>query len=89
MSVGKSTAHFAVATPECAVLAECAVLLNDRGGSVGMSSGRSAALFDRAKTIRSKNLGVDRITFILIFADRTACEPMRRSGALPAHGYSA
>ena len=46
-----------------------------------MSSGTSAALFDLAKTIRSKILGVDRITFILIFADRTAYEPMRRSGA--------
>jgi Domain of unknown function (DUF4387) len=35
-----------------------------------------------AKTIRSKNAGVDRITFDVIFADRTAYERVRRSGVL-------
>ena len=39
-------------------------------------------LFDLAKTIRSKNAGVDRITFDIIFADRAAYERVRRSGVL-------
>ena len=39
-------------------------------------------LFDLAKTIRSKNAGVDRITFDVIFPDRTAYDRVRRSGAL-------
>jgi hypothetical protein len=39
-------------------------------------------LFDLAKTIRSKNAGVDHITFDVIFPDRTAYDRVRQSGAL-------
>ena len=39
-------------------------------------------LFDLAKTIRSKNAGVDRITFDVIFPDRAAYDRVCRSGAL-------
>ena len=39
-------------------------------------------LFDLAKTIRSKNAGVDRITFDVIFADKATYEHVRRSGCL-------
>src|SRR5215471_19069397 len=39
-------------------------------------------LFDLAKTIRSKNAGVDRITFDVIFADRQTYDRVRRSGVL-------
>lgn len=39
-------------------------------------------LADLAKTIRSKNAGVDRITFDVIFADRAAYDRVRRSGVL-------
>ncbi|MGC1576088.1 MAG: DUF4387 domain-containing protein [Beijerinckiaceae bacterium] len=39
-------------------------------------------LFDLAKTIRSKNAGVDRITFDVIFADRASYELVCRSGVL-------
>jgi hypothetical protein len=42
----------------------------------------SDRLFDLAKTIRSKNAGVDRITFDVIFADRAAYDRVRRSRAL-------
>ncbi|MBV9782679.1 MAG: DUF4387 domain-containing protein [Acidisphaera sp.] len=42
----------------------------------------STRLFDLAKTIRSKNAGVDRITFDVIFADRAGYERVCRSGAL-------
>ncbi len=35
-----------------------------------------------AKTIRSKNAGVDKITFDVIFPDRDSYEQARRSGAL-------
>ena len=42
--------------------------------------GRS--LSEIAKTIRSKNAGVDHITFDLIFADRAAYERVRESGVL-------
>ncbi len=35
-----------------------------------------------AKTIRSKNAGVDHITFDVIFPDRASYEHVRRSGAL-------
>jgi hypothetical protein len=42
----------------------------------------SDRLFDLAKTIRSKNAGVDRITFDVIFADRAAYDRVRRSGVL-------
>jgi Domain of unknown function (DUF4387) len=39
-------------------------------------------LFDLAKTIRSKNAGVDRITFDVIFAKRADYDAVRRSNAL-------
>ena len=39
-------------------------------------------LADIAKTIRSKNAGVDRITFDLIFAERADYELVRRSGVV-------
>ena len=39
-------------------------------------------LSEVAKTIRSKNAGVDRITFDVIFADRADYERVRDSGAL-------
>jgi hypothetical protein len=39
-------------------------------------------LFDLAKTIRSKNAGVDRITFDVIFRDRATFERVRRSDVL-------
>jgi hypothetical protein len=39
-------------------------------------------LSDIAKTIRSKNAGVDKITFDVIFADRSDYDLVRRSGAL-------
>jgi hypothetical protein len=42
----------------------------------------SARLFDLAKTIRSKNAGVDRITFDVIFPDRESYERVCRSGVL-------
>ena len=42
----------------------------------------STRLFDLAKTIRSKNAGVDRITFDVIFSDRANYDRVRRSGAL-------
>jgi hypothetical protein len=35
-----------------------------------------------AKTIRSKNAGVDKITFDVIFPDRKSYDLVRRSGAL-------
>jgi hypothetical protein len=45
-----------------------------------MSRGRKLA--DIAKTIRSKNAGVDRITFDVIFAERGDYDRVRNSGAL-------
>ncbi len=39
-------------------------------------------LADVAKTIRSKNAGVDKITFDVIFADRAGYDLVRRSGVL-------
>ena len=39
-------------------------------------------LVDIAKTIRSKNAGVDRITFDVIFAARADYDLVRRSGVL-------
>ena len=35
-----------------------------------------------AKTIRSKNAGVDKITFDVIFPDRASYDLVRRSGVL-------
>jgi hypothetical protein len=39
-------------------------------------------LGDLAKTVRSKNAGVDKITFDVIFRDRETYEAVRRSGVL-------
>jgi hypothetical protein len=39
-------------------------------------------LFELAKTLRSKNADVDRITFDVIFTDRANYDRVRRSGAL-------
>ena len=39
-------------------------------------------LSEIAKTVRSKNAGVDRITFDVIFADRADYQRVRDSGAL-------
>jgi hypothetical protein len=41
-----------------------------------------AVLADLAKTIRSKNAGVDKVTFDIIFEDRAAYDRVRRSGVL-------
>jgi hypothetical protein len=39
-------------------------------------------LGELAKTVRSKNAGVDKITFDVIFRDRETYEAVRRSGVL-------
>ncbi|HEX4173256.1 MAG TPA: DUF4387 domain-containing protein [Acetobacteraceae bacterium] len=39
-------------------------------------------LADIAKTIRSKNAGVDKVTFDIIFDNRAAYDRVRRSGVL-------
>ena len=39
-------------------------------------------LADVAKTIRSKNAGVDKVTFDIIFDNRAAYDRVRRSGVL-------
>jgi hypothetical protein len=43
---------------------------------------KSRKLSELAKTIRSKNAGVDRITFDIIFRDRGTYEAVRRSRVL-------
>ncbi len=45
-------------------------------------------LFELAKTIRSKNAGVDRITFDIIFDDRDSFELVKRSGVLSRESVS-
>jgi hypothetical protein len=45
-----------------------------------MTRGRKLA--EIAKTIRSKNAGVDKITFDVIFPDRAAYDRVRESGVL-------
>jgi hypothetical protein len=42
----------------------------------------STALKDLAKTIRSKNAGVNKITFDIIFRDREPYERVKRAGVL-------
>ena len=39
-------------------------------------------LSELAKTIRSKNAGVDRLTFDIIFLEKNAYERVRKTGAL-------
>ncbi|MHA1166054.1 MAG: DUF4387 family protein, partial [Alphaproteobacteria bacterium] len=46
------------------------------------SSIRSRKLVDIAKTIRSKNAGVDKITFDIIFQDQEDYDLVRNSGAV-------
>ncbi len=46
------------------------------------ATNRTVKLASLAKTIRSKNAGVDRITFDVIFAHRAEYDLVRRSGAL-------
>jgi hypothetical protein len=43
---------------------------------------RTTPLVDLAKTIRSKNAGVDKVTFDIIFQDRASYDLVRRSGVL-------
>jgi hypothetical protein len=45
---------------------------------------KSRKLSELAKTIRSKNAGVDKITFDVIFRDRETYEAVRRSRVLTA-----
>ena len=47
-----------------------------------MPSEPTIPLTQLAKTIRSKNAGVDKITFDIVFRDREAYELVRRSGVL-------
>ena len=46
-------------------------------------------LSELAKTIRSKNAGVNKITFDIIFRDRVNYERVRRSGVLSREGVAA
>lgn len=43
---------------------------------------KTRKLVELAKTIRSKNAGVDKITFDVIFRERETYEQVKRSGAL-------
>jgi len=43
-------------------------------------------LSDLAKTIRSKNAGVDKITFDVIFPDQASYDSVRKSGVLSRDG---
>lgn len=47
-----------------------------------MNVATTRTLAELAKTVRSKNAGVDRITFDIIFQDRDNYELVKRSGAL-------
>ena len=49
---------------------------------------KTVPLVELAKTIRSKNAGVDQITFDIIFRDRESYELVKRSGALTAESMS-
>jgi hypothetical protein len=48
-----------------------------------------AALRELAKTIRSKNAGVDHITFDIIFDDRRVFEQVKASGAITREAIAA
>jgi hypothetical protein len=43
---------------------------------------KTVPLVDLAKTIRSKNAGVDKITFDIIFRERAAFDLVRKSGVV-------
>ncbi|MFA5569171.1 MAG: DUF4387 domain-containing protein [Trueperaceae bacterium] len=47
-----------------------------------MSDRTTKRLSELAKTVRSKNAGVDRITFDIIFNDRDNYEMVKRSGVI-------
>jgi len=47
-----------------------------------MQTARTAKLSSLAKVVRSKNAGVDKITFDIIFADRATYERVLKSGAI-------
>lgn len=47
-----------------------------------MSASRGPTLGQLAKTVRSKNAGVDKITFDIIFRERESYERVKRSGVL-------
>jgi len=47
-----------------------------------MGAAHNKPLTALAKTIRSKNAGVDKITFDVIFPDRASYDLVRKSGAL-------
>ncbi|MGA1286120.1 MAG: DUF4387 domain-containing protein [Rubrivivax sp.] len=49
----------------------------------------STALKDLAKTIRSKNAGVNKITFDIIFRDREPYERVKRAGVLTRESMAA
>ena len=50
---------------------------------------RTRPLVELAKTIRSKNAGVDQITFDVIFPDAASFDLVRRSGALSREAIAA
>jgi len=47
-----------------------------------VSGGATRPLGELAKTVRSKNAGVDKITFDIIFRERETYELVKRSGVL-------
>ena len=49
----------------------------------------SVPLNQLAKTIRSKNAGVDKITFDIIFPDRTSYETVKNAGVLTRQSMAA
>lgn len=53
-----------------------------------MSSENSKPLWQLAKTVRSKNAGVDRITFDVIFEDADVYRMVKRSGVLSRESVS-
>ncbi len=52
-------------------------------------SGPVRRLHELAKTIRSKNAGVDKVTFDVIFRDRASYELVRLSGAITRESMAA
>jgi hypothetical protein len=49
---------------------------------VKQSSVKTVPLVDLAKTIRSKNAGVDKITFDIVFRERASFDLVRKSGVV-------
>jgi hypothetical protein len=49
----------------------------------------TVALSQLAKTIRSKNAGVDRITFDIIFPDRASYQKVKEAGVLSRQSVAA